>query len=615
MVKGRAAHFSRQEPGAAGTDRRPASWARLLLPALALALAAIVQRRAIGAFFSVDDLVRLEEAAGLLPQPRTLWRLVSEVLYVKGMLALFGPRPLPFHVVSMALHLVNTGFVYRTGRKAGLPAAAALFAAAFFGTFHLFYAVLPSAVNINDVMALTFVFVALLALETPGAARAAAGVGCFAVALLSKEAVVFVPFAAALLSRSGERIAGVRRLSPLLVVGAAFAGIYLAFRKHGLGTGGEAYAVGFGVNLFHNLMTYGVWSVDLVRLAGGGSFDPGAWHVGVWPVAAFALAASLSRRRRALILFGCAWWLLGLVPVLPLLAHSYGHYLYVPMAGLALAAAGSLDALTEGNARRATQVRIDVATDSAPVSAPAGDGQRGRDTRQRVFTAAAFIVLTLVVAARSESLVRTRVTARLGASQFALDPFIRKMEVAQRSVASVAGKLDRWHDSLVVFMPPGFGQGISPSTGRLAGPTAPGIPYDVTKAVLGGGRALKLFEPRIDSVTFVSWWSPAYRNFTLFIEGEGGQLLNMGRGPVAHAGFASGLLDGGYHGPARDYLASLVKAFPRDRMIRLLFATALAQTGDPGGATAQARVVIASAPPDSIATLARNLITRLEAAR
>ena len=595
-VPGRGKEGARAPDAPVATRASSAGW---LLPALALALALLVHRRALTAFFGTDDFVRLEEAAGLLPQARTLWRLVSEVLYIKGMLVLFGPRPLPFHLVSMALHLVNTALVHRTARRAGLPPAAAFFAATFFGGFHVFYMVLPSAVNINDVLALTFVFLALLAFETPTLLRSAAGVGCFVVALLSKEAVVFVPGAAVWLPQSGTRPGGAaRRLAPLLVTGAAFAALYLAFRKQGLGTGGPAYAVGFGINLFHNLMTYARWSIDVIRFPGGGTPDPAAWRVGLLPLAAFALAAAASPARRAVILAGAAWWLLGLVPVLPLLAHSYGHYLYVPMAGFALALAATLDALASGIARLAARRGVAVR------------GWRGSPT------AAVLVLLAIAAAARSEFLVRGRVIPRLGTSELALDPFTRKMEIAERSVTSVAGQIDRAHDSLVVFTPPGFGRTISSSTGKAVEAGPPGAPqYDVVGAVLDGGRALRLFEPALDSVAFVSRWTPAYRNFTMYIEGPAGQLAKIGRTPETHAKFAGDLLDAGYAVQARDYLAGLVEAYPRDRMMRLLLATALAQTGDPDHARTQARLVAEVAPQDSVATLARLLLQRLGAAK
>jgi hypothetical protein len=477
------------------------------------------------------------------------------------------------------------------GRRAGLSAGASCFASSAFGAFPLFYTVLLSAVNINDILALTFVFLALLALENPTRARIAAGVGSLVLALLSKEAVVFVPFAAVLLPLPGERLSGtVRRLAPLLVMGAVFAGLYLAFRKHGLGTGGYAYAMGFGVNLFHNLMTYAWWSIDLVRaVPDEGMPDPSAWRVGIWPLAILALGAVFSRSRRAAILFGCAWWLLGLLPVLPLLAHSYGHYLYVPMAGLAVAGAATLDSLVEGLARLLKR------------------GQPG--PRLRVVAATGFIVLALGLAARSELLLRQRVSTRLGKSELALDPFTRKMEVARTAVSTLTGQLDRGHDSVVVFIPPGLGKPISARTGQEVEAVPAGVPsYDVAAGVLGGGLALRLFDSRLDSVVFADRWSPAYRNFNLFVEGPRGQMMKIGRGPQSHSRFGGALLNGGYHAQARDYIGAVVQTYPRDRLLRLLYAATLSVTGEPDSARANALRVIEWAPPDTLTATARMMI-------
>jgi len=572
----------------------PAHW---LLPVLPLLIAGVVHRRALGAFFSVDDFVRLEEASGLLASAPTLWRLVSEVLYVKLMLGLFGPRPLPFHIVSLVLHLANTAFVYRMGRKAGLSAGASCFASSVFGGFPIFYTVLLSAVNINDILALTFVFLALLALESPLLVRSGAAVACFAIALLSKEAVLFVPFAAVLLPLSGERTARTaRRLAPLLVTGIAFAGLYLMFRTHGLGTGGFAYAMGFGVHMVHNLMTYALWSVDLIRPVPDavGLFDPAAWKVGVWPLAALALAAALSRTRRRPILFGCAWWLLGLVPVLPLLAHTYGHYLYVPMAGFVIAGAAAAEALVAGIARLASGVR--------------------RSRGWPALATGAFVLLASGFAVRSELVIRERASARLGSTQFALDPFTRKMEVALQAVSTLSGQLDRAHDSVVVFVPPGLGKAVSATTGKEVTAIPAGAPYyDVVEGVLGGGLALRLFEPRLDSVVFVSRWTPSYRDFNLFTEGPGGRLVMMGRGPRSHVRFASLLISGGFNVQARDYLAEVVRVYPGERVTRLLYAVALSGAGDADSARAHARLLIEGAPPDTVTATARRVLSILDA--
>jgi hypothetical protein len=594
-----------------------------LLPVLPLLLAAIVHRRALGAFFSTDDFVRLEEAAGLLPSAPTLWRLVSEVLYVKLMLGLFGPKPLPFHIVSLALHLVNTALVYRMGRKAGLTAAASCFASAVFGAFPLFYTALLSAVNINDILALTFVFLALAALEAPTPVRSGVAVACFAIALLSKEAVLAVPFAAVLLPLSGESMARtVRRLSPLLITGVVFAALYLMFRTRGLGTGGYAYAVGFGVHIVHNLMTYAVWSVDLLRPVPDaiGNYDAAAWKVGVWPLAALALAAALSRSRRRAILFGSAWWLLGLAPVLPLLSHTYGHYLYVPMAGFALAGAAAIEALVAGIAR----VAGGAARAPAPARAPrAGDTKGAPRPRAQAapvrggrgwpaLATAAFVVLAIGFAVRSEFLLRARVHARLGSTQLALDPFTRKMEVAVRALSTLSGQLDRARDSVVVFTPPGLGRTVSATTGLDVAAVPAGVAYyDVVERVLGGGLTVRLFEPRLDSVVFVNRWTPDYREFNLFTEGPGGRLVKMGRGPRAHDRLASLLLGGGYHAQAREYLGEVVRAYPGDRGTRLLYAVALSGTGEVDSARAHARLLVEGAPPDTVTALARKVLSVL----
>jgi hypothetical protein len=594
----------------------PTHW---LLPVLPLLIAAIVQRRALGAFFSVDDFVRLEEAAGLLPSTPTLWRLVSEVLYVKLMLALFGPRPLPFHIVSLALHLVNTAFVYRMGRKAGLSAGASCFASSVFGAFPLFYTVLLSAVNINDILALTFVFLALAALENPTPVRGGTAVACFAIALLSKEAVLIVPFAAVLLPLPGESTAkAARRLAPLLITGIAFAGLYLMFRRHGLGTGGYAYAVGFGVHIVHNLMTYACWSVDLLRPVPDavGLFDPAAWKVGVWPLAALALAAALSRSRRRAILFGCAWWLLGLAPVLPLLAHTYGHYLYVPMAGFAVASAAAAEALIAGITRLmrgATPAAVGPAPGRGARSRGAAEAPPPRGSRRLLALATgAFVLLAIGFAVRSEFLIRERVSARLGSTQLALDPFTRKMEVALRALSTLSGQLDRARDSVVVFTPPGLGKTVSARTGEDVAAVPAGVPYyDVVEAVLGGGLALRLFEPRLDSVVFVSRWTPDYRDFNLFTEGPAGRLVKMGRGPRSHDRLASLLIHGGYNAQARDYLGEVVRAYPGDRGTRLLYAVALSRTGEVDSARAHARLLVDGAPPDTVTAMARKVLSIL----
>jgi hypothetical protein len=116
-------------------------------------------------------------------------------------------------------------------------------------------------------------------------------------------------------------------------------------------------------------------------------------------------------------------------------------------------------------------------------------------------------------------------------------------------------------------------------------------------------------------VVFVNRWSPAYRNFTLYTQGPGGNIAKLGRGPLSHSRFAGAMLDGGYPVQAREYLAAVVEAFPDDRLVRLLFSAALSRTGDPDQARAHARFLIEGALPDTITATARKLISILDAAK
>jgi hypothetical protein len=225
----------------------------------------------------------------------------------------------------------------------------------------------------------------------------------------------------------------------------------------------------------------------------------------------------------------------------------------------------------------------------------------------------AFALLAVVFAARAEILLVARAGARLGASELALDPFTRKMEVARHAVSTLSGQLERARDTVVVFTPPGLGRAISARTGQEVTVAPAGVPYyDVVQGVLGGGVALKLFEPRLDSIVFVDRWTPDYRDFTLFTEGPAGRLVMMGRGLPSHARFSSLMIRGGFHAQARDYLAQVLRAYPDDRLTRLLYAVALSGAGEQDSARAQATLLIA-APSDTITAAARKLIAILDA--
>src|SRR6185295_16710744 len=98
---------------------------------------------------------------------------------------------------------------------------------------------------------------------------------------------------------------------------------------HATTPGGLAHTLQAWPAPFHNLMTYTHWVFALWRplpdLAR--SLDPEAWRTGVPALFVMGLVAALDREARPTILFGLAWWFVGLLPMLPLRNDAYPHYL------------------------------------------------------------------------------------------------------------------------------------------------------------------------------------------------------------------------------------------------------------------------------------------------
>ncbi|HUK63993.1 MAG TPA: hypothetical protein VLV15_11685, partial [Dongiaceae bacterium] len=227
---------------------------------LVLLSTAWVQRHALGAFFSSpDDLIHLQQAAGLKPTLATPFRFLSQVLYFRMMYMLVGPNPRAFHLVTYGLHLVNVVLVYALARSFGVRRVIAGAAAGLFGAFPLFLVLLSSGVGMNDELALTLAIAALLVLERPGRAARVAASALFTLAMICKESVLFLPLLALVPRGGATRSAAARRVAPLLVIAACFAILFFVLRPSGLAPDRVIYAMQFGPNLFHNLMTYLCW--------------------------------------------------------------------------------------------------------------------------------------------------------------------------------------------------------------------------------------------------------------------------------------------------------------------------------------------------------------------
>jgi hypothetical protein len=507
--------------------------ARLVL-VLALLLAAWTQRFALMAFFSSpDDLVHLQQARGLLPVQASPFRFLSQVLYFRLMLATVGLRPWIFHGVSLAVHVINVALVYRFARTLGAGRMTATLGAGWFGSYRLFYPLLASAVGMNDELALLLALVAMDTAVRGGRAATVGSVLAFVLAVLCKESVVALPLVVVLAGAGGSKRAA--RPWVLAALGVVFGILKMLRPEQGL----APYALGGIRDGFTNLMTYTAWAVNVTRPLPDlvSSQDTSAWRVGLPVFAVLLLGLWKLESRRSVIGLGLVWWIAGLLPVLPLRYQTYRHYLYPALPGLALAVAATLDGLLAELGRSRAMAR-------------AGLG------------AGLVSVLLIGYAFLSNILTIQRLDARVPGTTMALDPAIRRSQLAREALFSMARSLPVGTHSWVVLLEPADAIHVyGARTGRVYEKLPAGAsPYDLLRESLENGGAVRLYFPEVDSVTFARQWQDSFRSGELFVPDPAGGLRAFGRGDSAAIGAGHWMLAQGWSADGERLLSAAAAA-------------------------------------------------------
>ena len=332
---------------------------------------------------------------------------------------LFGLAPGPHHMVSVALHALNTVLVLCLCRSMLASTWAAALAAALFGLHPLRVESVAWASERKDVLCALFFLAALLAYlrygRAPSLARYLVVCLATALALLAKPMAVTLPFVLLLLdvwplarldparpwrptvAGTGQRL-WLEKL-PLVVLAAGGAlSTWFAQELGGAVTGVQA--VPFELRIWNALASYGVYLRETLWPAGLSVFhplaavleeDPRAALLGPAALAALlllALAACAWRARTRLpwLLVGLCWFLGTLFPALGLKqvgsqAHA-DRYTYLPLVGVAWILAGTLQAL----ARRSASLQLLARTLAASAVLALGLATRAqvgvwRDTR------------------------------------------------------------------------------------------------------------------------------------------------------------------------------------------------------------------------------------------
>lgn len=583
--------------------------------AACMLLALWTYRHALGAFFTTDDFQVMEQARGLLPRSTSLWRLLSGRIYFGAATALFGSRPFPYHLVNWVLHGLNAALLFAWMRSRGARIPSAALGGAIFGASRLYLGAVYPATGVGELAALALTLGSFLLARRSGPGFAIGSAALFAAALLCKENVLLLPLAL-LLPGPGAGVPGarLRRTLPLLGLGAALLAYLALSHVRTRSLGGDAYAMEFGANLFHNLMTYLSWSFNLTdAVPDGPGISLTAWRAGLLIASLVAAGAWLSRKRAALGPVGAAWWLLALLPVLPLTHHSYLYYLYTPMAGLAAWAAGWLewlgDILDRPDASAAPERPKKGSKDLArhrPSAAPLS----ARSASPLVGGALALLALLLGAAhaAVSARLLHERVSGQLEGIPLPRDPYLRKSELARNASADMAGYVAAGGRRAVFLTPAGSDRIYDASTGRLTNGVRNRKTYNLFEASLDHGRALRAFHPELDTVAFVDRWTPEYGEFDILIYSADGHTLSFGRGLPGHKRLVEAMIQYKYFEAARQHLETVVPMYPDDSQLRWWYSFILGKLGEIPGSRAQLEELVRRAPGDTLAVRARTLL-------
>jgi hypothetical protein len=329
---------------------RPALREGLLLAFLIL-LSLLVYRPALDLFFSTDDGLFLLRAEGLEEWGGGTRRLISVRLFFSACWRLFGENPLPYHAIILALHGFAAWLLGRVARRLGLSSQGALLASLLFAASPVGFTCLHWISGGQEVMMAVFGLLTALFWLRGGWLGGVLALLFAAAAILSKEAAALLLPALALFAPVDDD----RRRRLVIGGGALVMGLVLLYTGGAFATRavGDPYESGYGLNLLWNSLTYSAWLVrpwDFFpdRLP---QYQPELWAWGL--VLPLILGGLILRRRDWApgILRASLFALLLLLPVLPLLRHSYLYYLYLPLAPLLLLAASACERLPQ-SARR-----------------------------------------------------------------------------------------------------------------------------------------------------------------------------------------------------------------------------------------------------------------------
>jgi len=308
----------------------------------------------LGAYFYADDFMYLLGAqtrgvlhSFLVPGGTDLvwvYRPLASFGYYWVIRSLFGLNPDAFHLISLAVHLLNAILVAWLVSRLGCSRLASLFVSLIYAA-HISHWHGLVTTTFQEVLATFFVFSALAAfLRTESSLGSekftpTLALACFGAALLSKESSFSLPLLLTWLEMvhasssppSSPLWVRFRRILPFYLIAGVYSMIlYVA----GSFPSGENYVIGLDLSVFRRLRQYLWWALE-----------PSVWGLSFESNLIILLCAGLIiiLRRHWQVCFGIGWFLISLLPVLSLPKRTDPQYVMIGLLGLCLIVGVGID--------------------------------------------------------------------------------------------------------------------------------------------------------------------------------------------------------------------------------------------------------------------------------